>query len=145
MRNKELLRRTNVYDLLDDGIENGSDLRRLLDSSSASEMANQSRIAHSTTDPFKINFSEANAADAIDSKFLSRSVWRKAWFWYAFPPIVVAVIGTFALVFGSAPYRFHGPGDFLVSGMFATIIIFLVSYWPIILLRRAKRRFSDDT
>lgn len=144
MSHKDLLSRSNIADLLDDGVENGSDVKRR---TRASVLQQPTEIAHSvarsTTDPFQINFAEADAIDAVESKYLSRRLWRKAWFWYALPPIVVAVVGLFA--FASAPPNVRGWADALILAGFAGLLLLIVGYWPYVLLRRRKRRFWGDT
>ena len=143
MNQKDIIRRSNIADLLDDGIENSSDIRELVQNQGdSSGSASSRRVARSTTDPFEAQFSEITALDKIESKYLTKSLWRQAWFWYAFPPIVVLITGAIALFYH--PIRINSIVDFLVASVLVASILLLVSYWPFVLVRRANRRFWDD-
>ena len=136
------LRQTNVADLLDDGIENQSDIRACV-TPNATETGLDHRVARSTTDPLEINFAEVQALDKIDSKYLTRRLWDWAWFWFALPPLLLCIVAVFA----SFSLGFHPKttGELLFSALFIFVLACSVSYWPYVLLRRRKRPFWRDT
>ena len=152
MKEKErssLLRATNVADLLDDGVENGSDLRAEAREQARTTASTVALPKPSTHDPFAVEMAEADMAEKIEHA--SPRVRRWAWWLLAMPPLLIwAAVSVYMLShLGRHPdnARYVGvrplfdrmmdavyPWQFILLGLIASM------YWPYLLFRTRKRR-----
>jgi hypothetical protein len=144
-----LKRLTNVFDLLDDGVENGSDLAPTSRSEAEATAMTIAVEKPSTTDPFAVAMAEADMAEAAENA--SPGTRRLAWALLAAPSLLYWAIAAFLILTDPGPYPpgtnfidLRSDSSKLMDTLFPWILVvgsFIPSvFWPYILLRGRRRK-----
>jgi hypothetical protein len=142
---KILGRITNVADLLDDGVENGSDLKQVQESQHVVATVEK----RSTTDPYSVHFAEADIAEGLDRA--SRTIRSWAWIFLAAPPFIAWLFLVFMLITAPDP---NLPGFHVIDlrsdstkleqeltpWILGAIGLVPALFWPYVLLRKRRKK-----
>jgi hypothetical protein len=149
----DLRRLTNVEDLLDDGIENNSDLLKAAhaspeanESASSLESATASVLVRSTTDPLEIQFAEATLAERLEVASPRLRFW--VWVLKAFPPLIFCLAWSYSLVTAEPSdfaKRYGVEDDHTVEWIGVAFGLVISLYWPYLLLTTQKRRSQNQS
>jgi hypothetical protein len=126
------LESTNVEDLLDDGVENNSDIHARAGGVQSKQEPKAETVRH-TVDPARFVYFEADIADAITGKYSNKRTRFGGWLFLGVPSLVGCVatifIG-FKLIFTSRSFW-----EFVVMSILTLVGFAASAYWPYILLK----------